>query len=138
MHAVFRARGHELVHQRAGDLHRALPHPLPELVGAAEGGSGARPPIRRVEGDERLGERDELRAVARGRSDQPGGLVDGRLGVEDHRRRLDGRDPHRPERGHRGMFPCLRFGRSTRLVWSVSSARISFGRVSCGTITSSM
>ena len=37
-----------------------------------------------------------------------------------------------------GMFPCLRFGVSTRLVWSVSSARISFGRVSCGTITSSM
>ena len=37
-----------------------------------------------------------------------------------------------------GMLPCLRLGVSTRLVWSVSSARISFGRVSCGTITSSM
>ena len=37
-----------------------------------------------------------------------------------------------------GMFPCLRFGPATRLVPSVSSAVISFGRVSCGTITSSM
>ena len=37
-----------------------------------------------------------------------------------------------------GMLPCFRFGRSTRLVCSVRRARISFGRVSCGTITSSM
>jgi hypothetical protein len=37
-----------------------------------------------------------------------------------------------------GMFPCLRFGMSTRFVCSVSSARISLGRVSCGMITSSM
>ena len=37
-----------------------------------------------------------------------------------------------------GMFPCLRFGISTRLVCSLSSARISLGRVSWGTITSSM
>ena len=37
-----------------------------------------------------------------------------------------------------GMLPCLRFGPCTRLVRSVSSAAISFGRVSCGTITSSM
>jgi hypothetical protein len=36
------------------------------------------------------------------------------------------------------MFPCFRFGCSTRLVWRVRSARISFGRVSCGTMTSSM
>jgi hypothetical protein len=37
-----------------------------------------------------------------------------------------------------GMLPCLRFGPGSRLVCSVSSAVISFGRVSCGTITSSM
>jgi hypothetical protein len=37
-----------------------------------------------------------------------------------------------------GMLPCLRFGCSMRLVCSVRSARISFGRVSWGTITSSM
>ncbi len=37
-----------------------------------------------------------------------------------------------------GMFPCFRFGVSTRFVWSRSSARISLGRVSCGMITSSM
>jgi hypothetical protein len=37
-----------------------------------------------------------------------------------------------------GMFPCFRLGVSTRLVCSVSSARISFGRVSWGMITSSM
>ena len=39
---------------------------------------------------------------------------------------------------HSGMLPCLRFGCSTRLVCRVRSARISFGRVSCGSITSSM
>ena len=37
-----------------------------------------------------------------------------------------------------GMLPCLRFGPGSRLVWSVSSAVMIFGRVSCGTITSSM
>jgi hypothetical protein len=37
-----------------------------------------------------------------------------------------------------GMLPCFRFGVSTRFVFRVSSARISFGRVSCGMITSSM
>jgi hypothetical protein len=37
-----------------------------------------------------------------------------------------------------GMLPCFRFGVSTRFVFSVSNARISFGRVSCGMITSSM
>ena len=31
-----------------------------------------------------------------------------------------------------GMLPCLRFGPGSRLVSSVSSAVISFGRVSCG------
>jgi len=37
-----------------------------------------------------------------------------------------------------GMLPCLRCGWATRLVCRVRSARISFGRVSCGSITSSM
>ena len=37
-----------------------------------------------------------------------------------------------------GMFPCFRFGCSTRLVCSVRRARISFGRVWRGSITSSM
>ncbi len=38
---------------------------------------------------------------------------------------------------HNGMFPCRRFGRSTRLVSAVSSASISTGRVRDGRITSS-
>ena len=37
-----------------------------------------------------------------------------------------------------GMLPCLRCGPGSRLVCSVSSAAMSFGRVSCGMITSSM
>ena len=37
-----------------------------------------------------------------------------------------------------GMLPCLRFGPGSRLVSSVSSAVMTFGRVSWGTITSSM
>ena len=41
-------------------------------------------------------------------------------------------------RAYSGIFPCLRFGVATRLVWRVSRARIRRGRVSWGTITSSM
>lgn len=41
-------------------------------------------------------------------------------------------------RGHSGMLPCLRFGRSTRLSCNVSSASMSLGRVSSGRMTSSM
>jgi hypothetical protein len=37
-----------------------------------------------------------------------------------------------------GMFPCLRFGPGSRFVSSVCSAVMTFGRVSWGTITSSM
>ena len=36
-----------------------------------------------------------------------------------------------------GMLPCLRCGEASRFVSSVSSAVMSFGRVSWGTITSS-
>ena len=43
-----------------------------------------------------------------------------------------------PRRPYSGMLPCLRLGWATRLVSSVSSAVITLGRVSCGTITSSM
>ena len=50
-------------------------------------------------------------------------------------------DRRRPGHGRRarqsGMFPCFRFGACTRLVSSVSSAVMTFGRVSWGTITSS-
>ena len=42
------------------------------------------------------------------------------------------------ECSQRGMLPCLRCGWGTRLVCSVRSARISFGRVWRGSITSSM
>ncbi len=40
--------------------------------------------------------------------------------------------------GQSGMLPCLRRGPGWRLFSSVSSAVITLGRVSCGTITSSM
>src|SRR5947207_7842994 len=46
--------------------------------------------------------------------------------------------PHRTELNYSGMFPCLRFGPGSRLVSSVCSAVMTFVRVSCGTITSSM
>jgi hypothetical protein len=39
---------------------------------------------------------------------------------------------------HSGMFPCLRWGPGSRFDASVCSAAISRGRVSWGTITSSM
>ena len=49
--------------------------------------------------------------------------------------------PRRPadrRRAHQsGMFPCFRFGACTRFVSSVSSAVMTFGRVSWGTMTSS-
>ena len=43
-----------------------------------------------------------------------------------------------PSATYSGMLPCLRFGWSTRLVCSMRRARISFGRVWRGSITSSM
>ena len=39
---------------------------------------------------------------------------------------------------HSGMFPCLRAGTVSRLVESIRSALIRRGRVSAGSITSSM
>jgi hypothetical protein len=45
--------------------------------------------------------------------------------------------PRTSETLYSGMFPCLRRGPGSRFVCSVSSAVITFGRVSCGTITSS-
>ena len=63
-------------------------------------------------------------------------------GEDDHDRddRADAEDAEEDQLValHSGMFPCLRFGCSTRLVCSVRRARISFGRVWCGSITSSM
>ena len=56
-------------------------------------------------------------------------------------RRAGGSLPGRargPGGSYSGMLPCLRLGCATRLVLSVSSAAISFGRVSRGKITSSM
>jgi hypothetical protein len=74
------------------------------------------------------------------RGDDRGRLL-GR-GVWSHDRELwpPVRHPARLPRGrcYSGMLPCLRFGPATRLFCSVSSAVISFGRVSCGMITSSM
>ncbi len=47
--------------------------------------------------------------------------------------------PRQPRsRSYSGMLPCLRFGCGTRLLCSIRSALISFGRVSRGSITSSM
>jgi len=50
-----------------------------------------------------------------------GGLVGCRGRVDVH-----------PGGAHRGMFPCLRFGPSTRLVSEISNAFTSQGRVSSG------
>jgi len=48
------------------------------------------------------------------------------------------REARRNVETYNGIFPCLRFGCSTRLVWRVRSARIRRGRVSGGSMTSSM
>src|SRR3989442_6206401 len=96
-----------------------------------------------------LGVEAGVATAARRLADQPDGFRHRRLSVEDRGRRLDGGHADGAKRRHgrsirpglgsyNGMFPCLRFGPGTRFVWSVSSARISLGRVSCGTITSSM
>ena len=75
---------------------------------------------------------------------EEGGATAGRGGGGRSDRR-QGRD--RGDRGalspsrraaYSGMLPCLRFGWSTRLVCSMRRARISFGRVWRGSITSSM
>src|SRR4051794_4214109 len=51
--------------------------------------------------------------------------------------RLDGQPEVARER-YSGMLPCLRFGPGSRLVNRVSSAVMTFGRVSTGLMTSSM
>jgi hypothetical protein len=89
---VLRAGGGELVDVGAGDVDRALPEPRPHLVETVEAGGFVRPRARRIERDERLREDRELDPVARRVAEQPHGLVDGRLRVQDHRGRLDGGD----------------------------------------------
>ena len=42
------------------------------------------------------------------------------------------------KRAHTGITPCFLCGRSTRLVAAISNARITVGRVSRGSITSSI
>ena len=59
-----------------------------------------RPRPARVHRHEALGEDDQVRATIGGLAEQIDRLVDGRIGVEDHRRRLDRRDPHRLESSH--------------------------------------
>src|ERR671915_284738 len=48
------------VHRRSRHLDGALPHPLPQLVGAAEGRGLVRPRVRGIEREERLREDGEL------------------------------------------------------------------------------
>ena len=79
--------------------------------------------------------------------DPPGVRGRPRQGRRPHRRRLhrhalhlapSPRRPRHRRRAHQsGMLPCFRLGACTRLVSSVSSAEMTFGRVSCGTMTSS-
>ena len=68
-----------------------------------------------------------------------GGVEGGHAGRVEHAR-VPSQAPVCAESApaYSGMLPCLRLGCATRLVSSVSSAVITFGRVSCGTITSSM
>src|SRR2546428_12979407 len=71
VHGVLRAGGSELVDERPGHLHGALPHPLPQLVDAAEAGRRPRPAVRRVERDERLRQDHNPGAPARRLAAQP-------------------------------------------------------------------
>ena len=87
----------EAVDERPRHVDAVLPEPLPELVPAVEGRRAARPRVRRVEGDERLRQDRELGAAVRGLVEQGDRLLDGRLGIEDHRRRLDRGDAYGPE-----------------------------------------
>ena len=77
--------------------------------------------------------REEGGAAAAG-----GGAVGGREAAQRRTRPRPPRCPETAGRPYSGMLPCLRFGWSTRLLCSMRSALISFGRVWRGSITSSM
>jgi len=117
--------------QAPGPIPQPLPSPERELTpsrnaarchGSPRGlGAGAGLP---EEALERSGNCGSL--VGRGRWRSESRFGDGAVG------------PCRSWRPSELDVPCLRFGPSTRLVWRVRSARISFGRVWCGSITSSI
>ena len=73
--------------------------------------------------------RSSAATIAAASSGEADGAISWRCGAATHWHR---------DAPYSGMFPCLRFGPASRLLCSVRSAMISFGRVSCGTITSSM
>jgi hypothetical protein len=100
--AVLGAGRGERVDVRAGDVDRARPHPLPQLVLAVERDGRARPRVGGIERHERLRQHRELRAVGRRLPEQPARLRDGRVGVEHDGRGLDRGDADGPQLGHGG------------------------------------
>ena len=94
------AHRRELVDQRPRHVDRAEPHPLPQLVGAAERRRRLGPRVRRVQRDEALGQHRQLGAGVRRLAEQPRRLGDAALGVEDLGRRLDRGDPDAAHDGH--------------------------------------
>ena len=94
------AHGRELVDQRTRHVDRAQPHPLPQLVRAAERGRCLGPCIGGVQRDEALRQHRELGAGVRGLPEQAHRFRDAALGVEYLRRRLDRGDADGSKNGH--------------------------------------
>src|SRR5262249_3251899 len=116
----------ECLDLRTGNIDGTAPHPLPELVEAAESGGGPGPRIRRVDRYEHLGQDHEL-GSRRGGLPDPLDRLGGRgLPAEDHRRGLHGGDPYRSERGH----PVTLGSPSIGLAYSYRAAPIEPRRVS--------
>ena len=81
--------------ERSRNVHRVLPETLPQGIPPRKSRCALRPRVRRVQGYEGLRQHGKLRAVGGCLADQPARLLDSGLGVENHRRRLNGRDSDR-------------------------------------------
>ena len=91
----------EALDERSLDVDARRPHPLPQVSAARRpGGRQVGPRAGRVERHEALREHHESGASVGGVVHELDGLVDGGFRIEDDRRRLHGRHPHRRERCH--------------------------------------
>ena len=101
VHPQLGARVDQPLHQRPTDVDGRRPHPAPQLVATlGPGRGGGCPGAGGIERDEALREHDQAGALRGRGGGQLDRLVDGRLGVQHGRRRLDCCHPHRLERGH--------------------------------------
>src|SRR5437763_1660084 len=82
------------IEERPRHIDRIAPEPLPEVIPATETRRRPPPRVRWKQRDKALRQHRELRPPVGRLMQQPLGLLHAALGIEDHRRGLNRRDPH--------------------------------------------